>query len=125
MQFMQYLVIWSADRPSDIAFYLHRQNLGSRIVIWLGFLLALVVPLFALQSPRLRVRRMVVPAMAVLLLCAQALGMLWLITPSSRHYFTVSGMDVLGLAGIGGIVLGICAWPRVLPKAVQEAPQHG
>ena len=45
---------------------------------------------------------MTLPAMAVLVLCVQALGMLWLITPSMRHHFTISFMDVLELAGIGG-----------------------
>ncbi len=125
MQFIQYLVIWSANKPSDINFYIHRWNPGSQVVIWIAFLGALVVPLFLLQSPRFRPRPFVIPAMALLVLCVQALGMLWLITPSLRHYFTLSGMDVLELLGIGGVTLGICLWPGMLPKYQADAPQHG
>ena len=124
MQFMQYLVIWSANKPSDITFYLHRWNMGSEVVIWIGFFGALVIPLFLLQSPRMRRHPLAIPAMAVLGLLVQALGMLWLITPSLRHYFTVSGMDGLELLGIGGIVLGVCLWPGLLPLRAKE-PQNG
>lgn len=124
LQFMQYLVIWSADKPSDITFYLHRWNLGSEVVIWIGFLGALVIPLFLLLSPIMRQRQMVIPAMALLGLIVQALGMLWLITPSLRHHFTVSGMDGLELLGLGGITLGVCLWPGLLPRPAKE-PRHG
>jgi hypothetical protein len=61
---------------------------------------------------------MTIPTMAVLVLCVQALGMLWLITPSVRHQFTISFMDLLELAGIGGIVLGSCG--LLHPRRRQE-----
>jgi hypothetical protein len=125
MQFIQYLVIWSADKPSDIVFYLHRWNLGSRVVVWIAFLGALVVPLFLLLSPIFRRRAYVLPAMALLVLCVQALDMLWLVTPSLRHTFIVSGMDALELFGIGGVIVGICLWPGMLPRHAVKEPQHG
>ena len=125
MEFIQFLVIWSGDKVSDIPWYVHRENLGSRIAIWVGFFAAFVVPLFVLISPRHRRRQYVLPTMAVLLLCAQGLGMFWLITPSLRHYFTISGMDALELLGLGGVMLGVCLWPRVVPQAAKGAPQHG
>lgn len=108
LQFMQFLVIWSADKPADISWYLHRSNPGSQIVIWLGVIIGFVIPLLMLLMRPGRRQPPVLPAMAVLVLCAQALGMLWLITPSLRQYFTVSGMDVLELAGIGGVMVGLC-----------------
>ena len=124
-QFIQFLVIWSANKPSDITFYLHRWNMGSQVVIWIAFFGALVIPLALLQSPRLRRRPLVIPLVALMMLCVQALGMLWLITPSLRHYFTVSGMDGLELLGLGGVMLGVCLWPGLLPKHTAKAPLHG
>ena len=106
MQFMQFLVIWSADKPTEITWFLHRDNALGRAAAWIGFIGGFVVPLLQLLSPRNRRRPIVLPTMAVLLLCVQALGMLWQVTPSVRHHFTISFMDVLELAGIGGIVLG-------------------
>lgn len=106
LQFMQFLVMWSADKPADISWYLHRSNASSQVAVWLGILIGVVVPLALLLPSPGRRHPVVLPAMAVMVLCGQALGMLWLVTPSIRHYFTVSGMDVLELAGIGGLMLG-------------------
>ncbi len=110
MQFIQFLVIWSADKPTDITWYLHRDNRFGRAAAWIGFIAGFVVPLLLLLLPRSRRRPRTLPAIAVLVLCVQALGMLWLITPSVRHHFTISFMDVLELAGIGAITLGCCLW---------------
>lgn len=125
MHFMQYLVIWSGNKASDITWYVHRQNLGSGIVVWIGFIIGVLIPLLLLLSPPYRRRRYVLPGTALLLLCAQELAMLWLITPSLRQYFTVSGMDALEFLGIAGITLGICLWPGLLPEAAEEAALHG
>ncbi|PPQ40875.1 hypothetical protein [Rhodopila globiformis] len=118
-QFIQFLVIWSGDKASDIAWYLHRSDLGSRIAVWMALAVGVVVPVSILSS-RLRRRPAGLIAAAVLVVCTQALGMLWLITPSLRHHFTITGMDVLALAGIGGVMLGICLLIGPLPKPAKE-----
>jgi hypothetical protein len=125
LQFMQFLVIWSADKPTDIVWYLHRANAGGRIAAWCGFILGFVVPLVQLLSPARRRRARTLPALAVLMLAVQALGMLWLVTPSLRHHFTVSGMDLLELAGIGGITLGACLWTGRARAPVADADHYG
>jgi hypothetical protein len=115
LQFIQFLVIWSADKPTDITWYLHRSNPGSRIAIGMGAFIGVVMPLVMLLMPRGRRHPTIMPAMVIMVLCGQALGMLWLITPSLRQYFTVSGMDLLELAGIGGVMLGLAMLPGSLP----------
>jgi hypothetical protein len=120
LQFMQFLVIWSADKPSDIGWYLHRSNAGGLIVMGAGVLIAAAVPLAMLLVPLGRRHPAAIPAMALAELCGQALGMLWLITPSIRHDFTVSGLDVLSFAGIGAVMLGLC----LLTRAPAEAVSH-
>lgn len=123
-QFIQFLVIWSADKPADITWYLHRSNLGSRIVVWIVFIFGAVIPVLMVLSSRLRRRPAMLPAAAVLVTCTQALGMLWLITPSLRHDFTLTGMDVLELAGLGGVMLGICLWAGPPSQITKQAAQH-
>jgi hypothetical protein len=108
MQFIQFLVIWSADKPADIAWYLHRSNAAGKIVAWLGVIAGFVIPMTMLMAPTSRRHPATLPLMAVSVLVAQALGMLFLITPSLRQYFTISGMDVLLLVALGGITLGAC-----------------
>lgn len=121
-QFIQFLVIWSADKPTDITWYLHREDVGGIIGAWVQMIVGVAVPAVLLLSTRLRRRPFVLPLAAMMAICGQALGMLWLITPSLRHHFTVSFMDVLALAGLGGVMLGICLLFGSL--SAQEAPRH-
>lgn len=121
LQFIQFLVIWSADKPVDITWYLHRDNGFGRAAAWIGFIAGFVVPLLQLLSLRSRRRPITLPAMAVLVLCVQALGMLWLVTPSMRHHFTITFMDVLELAGIGAITLAGCVWLGPMRRRHAEA----
>lgn len=123
MQFIQYLVIWSGDKPGEITWYMQRDNLGGAIVVWFGLIGGLLIPFSVLHVPRLRRHPRTLPAMALLILCIQALGMLWLITPSLRHYFAVSGMDILELAGIGGVMLGLFLGPPLRRRHAEIA--HG
>ena len=125
LQFMQFLVIWSADKPSDISWYIHRSNTGGCIVAGFAVLIAAAVPLALLLAPRGRRHPAAIPAMALAVLCGQALGMLWLITPSIRHSFIVSGMDVLSLAGIGGVMLGLCLLTRAPALPAEAVSHHG
>jgi hypothetical protein len=124
LQFMQFLVIWSADKPSDISWYLDRSDAGSRLVAGVIVLIA-AVPLALLLAPRGQRHPAAIPALAVLVLCGQALGMLWLITPSIRHSFTVSGMDLLSFAGIGGVMLGLCLLTGVSTVPAEAVSHHG
>ena len=125
MQFVQFLVIWSGNKAADITWYLHRSNPGSVVVVWLVVVLGVLAPLFMLLIPHKRRHSAVLPAMAILVLLGQALGMLWLVTPSLRHYFTLSGMDVLELAGIGGVMVGLCLLPGALPAHKSGASARG
>jgi hypothetical protein len=117
MQFMQFLVIWSADKPSDIMWYVHRANLWGRIMAGLIVLAGMVVPLALLLSPRGRHTPVLMLAAVLAMLTAQAFGWLWLITPSLRQHFTVLPLDVLDWAGLGGITVGAALFMRPVAHA--------
>jgi hypothetical protein len=122
--FIQFLVIWSADLPSDNGFYVERSNVFSLIVAAAAFACGFLAPLFVLLSPRNRRRDALLPAMAVAVLFAQALGMCWLVTPPLRHAFSLSLADLLEMAGLGGVMLGLCLSPGPVPYEPAGAPHH-
>jgi hypothetical protein len=122
--FIQYLVIWSGDKPNEISWYLQRSDLGSVIAVWAAVLLGVVAPLAMLLPWQLRRRPGILPAASILIIIAQALGMLWLITPSLRHDFIISGMDVLEICGLGAISLGVYLLAGPVAQPVSKDARH-
>lgn len=123
MHLIQFLVIWSGNKPTDITWYLHRADLGSRITVWIGVAAGLLAPMLLLE-PRCRSAAPGLPLAAIAVLCAQALGMLWLVTPSLRQHFTVSGMDALSFVAIGAVMVGCCLWPGPIRDPDAGAPRQ-
>jgi hypothetical protein len=121
LHFMQYLVVWSADLPKEIVWYLKRDSGGGRAAEWIALVLGFVVPFFVLLSEPLRRGAGTLVVLAGLILVAHLLEMLWLVTPSFRQHFSISGPDVLAMLGIGGITVGclLALEPR------QPAPAPG
>ncbi len=110
----QYLIVWSANLPAEVEWYLQRGNWLGGAVAWLG-VLAIAAPLAMNLLPRWRGGVFVC---AALLLAANAMGMFWLVTPSLRHLFRMSLTDLGAMAALV-LVLGVLirAWqPR--PVAV-------
>ena len=111
-----YLVIWSADKPAEITWYLQRGNVLGEATVWLG-VAALVLALCVLGPASWRVRRGALPACAGLLLAAHVLEISWLVLPSLRGAFTFTPEDAAGLAAL--VMLGAAlawAWrPQRLP----------
>ena len=110
---IQYLVIWSADKPAEIVWYLHRENALGVFAVWLG------VAGFAASLVLLRtgpVRRFIT-ATAALLLVAHVVEIFWLVTPSLRGSFTISLLDIAVFAGLAGLAwVSIRAWrPAQVP----------
>jgi len=111
LQFNQYLVIWSANLPREIVWYQQRDAGLGRAAEWFG-LLAFLVPLLAATVPRLARDARVLAGLAGLVLLMHLVETLWLITPSFRGAFTLSLADLLGLAGIGGVLCALLVLTR-------------
>jgi len=122
LQFTQFLTVWSADLPAEIAWYsLRTAGLGAAAE-WFG-LIATVVPLLLLHRQARRAG--VVAAMAALVLLAHLVEMLWLVTPSLRGRLVVTLADVLALIGTGCLAL---AWGLALRRRLPPGGQgvaHG
>ncbi len=104
---IQYLVIWSADKPAEIVWYLHRGNTLGTLAVWLGVSgLAASLALLGAGAPR-----RFVPAAAALILVAHIVEIFWLVTPSLRGFFTISFLDIAVIIGMAGLAwVSIRAW---------------
>jgi hypothetical protein len=109
LQFTQFLVVWSADMPGEIAWYQQRGSDAAVAAVSLG-VAGVVVPVMAIASGW----RQGLRACAALVLLSQAVGAFWLITPSLRGRFAafwVDGLAVLVVLAVIACVLWLVpAW---------------
>ncbi|MEX2270687.1 MAG: hypothetical protein WD690_04420 [Vicinamibacterales bacterium] len=110
--FSQFLIIYSANLPEEIPFYLERFHGGWG---WLSVALALVhfvLPFTLLLSADLKKNRRKIVAVAALVLAARAIDLIWHIGPMFHHdgsRFPIHWMDVASVVGLGGLWLSVCA----------------
>jgi hypothetical protein len=103
MQFVQYLVVWSANLPREIVWYQHRLGgVGSALFV-VGPLI-LIAAAAVLMPAGLTARRVPVLGATVLLAGLEVVDLLWLVTPAWRGSFSVSILDALALAGLAGVL---------------------
>lgn len=104
LHFIQYLVVWSANLPGEIAWYQARSlGLGAPAA-WscaaaAALALALLLPRGLARIPA------VVASVAAMLLLAHLVEMLWLVTPAFRGAFSAAWSDGLAVAGLGGLAV--------------------
>ena len=105
LAFTQYLVVWSANLPDEVAWYQHRAaGLGLAGEYSAGVLCALAL---AALLPRAPARRAgVVAWAAAALLVMHGFEMLWLVTPAFRSAFTLTLPDMAALAAAAGLGIG-------------------
>ena len=108
LQFMQFLVMWSADRPDQVIWYIHRDADAGRTIEWIGFIGGFVLPGALLAALGWHRRPGVTAGVAALLLIVHGLEMFWLVTPSYRHHFGLGGTEICGSFGLVAVLLA-CA----------------
>ena len=116
LHFMQFLVVWSANLPAEITWYLDRlPGLGGPF-IW-SAVAATVIGIALLPTAAARVPA-VLASLAAMLLLAHLAETLWLVTPAFRGSFTITLADALALLGIGGLVVGLLL--MLLPRRPED-----
>ncbi|EYD73937.1 hypothetical protein Rumeso_04534 [Rubellimicrobium mesophilum DSM 19309] len=111
MAFMQYLIVWAADLPDEIGWYLRRNDGGWELVVWLMLALHLV-PGAALMWPRLKKTRPGLIALAALILAGHAVDVVWRIAPAGPGPGWAALGPVLLLGALGGALLTGRGLPR-------------
>ncbi len=105
LHFVQYLTIWSADLPREIAWYQARRGAGV-MVPWFG-VIVLVLSSSLMLPTRLSAVGGLVAGLAALVVLVQALAVYWTITPSFSGVWHLGLADLLALLGIGGVMVAL------------------
>ncbi len=104
--FFQVLLIWIADKPDEVTFYLARLRGGWKAMSALLVLAQFVVPFFALLGYDIKRRRGALAAVAAWLLAAHYLDAHWLVMPAARPAgLPVSLVDLGALLAVGGVAV--------------------
>ena len=106
----QFLIVWSANVPEEIPWYIKRTQGGWKYLAWAIIAAHFVAPFLALLSRPLKrdVRRLA--AVASVLFAARWLDLYWLIAPSfGRPRLTLHWLDVAAAVGLGGVWLWVFA----------------
>ena len=114
LSFSQFLIIWSGNLPEEIPWYLRRSTGGWQ---WVAAFLALVhfvVPFFLLLMRRNKRKRQVIASIALIVVAMRFVDLFWLIVPAHESAFHLHWLDLVALAGIGG--LWITVFSRELRK---------
>ncbi len=102
----QLLIIWSANLPEEISWYLRRSVGGWRWIATSLVVFHFAVPFFVLLSRRNKQRGIILATVALWLLFGRWLEMLWLVVPSYEpDGFSLHVLDVVAPLAVGGVWL--------------------
>jgi hypothetical protein len=122
--FMQYLVVWSGDKPHLVSWYLARADAPWSWFAWAWALLKGVLPFAVLLFPPARRSPRVLAGLCVLILAGHAADMLWLVLPAFKEYpvwhLLLAVAFACALGGIWWVVLR-----RTHAYRHWEVPGHG
>ena len=109
--FSQYLIIWSGNLPTEIAWYLHRLQTGWRFVGLTLILFHFGAPFVVLLSRTVKREPEMLIKVAVGVLIVRLIDLFWLIAPEfHQHGVVVSWLDVMLPLTLGSLWLGCYVW---------------
>jgi hypothetical protein len=109
--FSQFLIIWSANLPEDIPWYLARMDHGWQWVSLFLLLGQFFLPFFLLLSRDLKRAAGRIAKVALFILVMRYVDFFWNIAPAlHREAPFVHWLDLATLAGIGGLWVALFAW---------------
>ncbi len=109
--FSQYMLIWIANLPEEVVWFLERTRGG-----WRSYSVALVVvhfviPFIVLLSRRVKLRARALALISTWLLVVHALDLYWLVLPTLHPDGPrPSWMDLAAFIGVGGVCVAFCTW---------------
>lgn len=105
--FFQLMLIWIANKPEEIVFYLVRVTGGWEAVTIVLIVAHFVVPFFFLLSYDIKHRRRPMAFIAAFVLAAHYIDIHWLVMPPFRqHGSPYRVIDLGALLAVGGITVG-------------------
>ena len=133
LTFSQFLIVWSANLPEEIPWYLTRMEGGWGYVSVLLIVFHFFVPFLLLLNRDLKRQADLLTAVAIWVLVMRLVDLFWLIGPLHGHGpLSIHWADVAAPIGIGGVWLAMFFWHLrsrpLLPLGepyLQNALEHG
>lgn len=109
--FFQFMLIWIANKPEEVAFYLDRWvgpwKTTSALLVFTRFL----APFVLLMPYRIKRRPRQLTAMAIWVVVSTYIDTHWLVMPALRsHGFPYHWLDFATLAFVGGLTVAFATW---------------
>lgn len=104
LQFIQFLVVWSANLPAEAGWYLDR--LGGLGTAGIAFAAIAALAAMALLPSMLGRIPVVMATLAAMIVLAALVMTLLFVIPAYRGGLTLTLADVAALVGVGGLVIG-------------------
>lgn len=109
--FSQFLIIWSANLPEEIRWYLPRTRGTWGAIALAVIILHFAFPFLFLLSRSFKRNAGKLVIVAVLILVMRLFDLFWMITPNfTGEHFQISWMDLVAPIGMGGLWLATFAW---------------
>ena len=117
LSFSQFLIIWSANLPEEIPWYLHRTSHGWQFLAVGLIVVHFIVPFAVLLSRRTKRNATILARMAAWMVLARFADLFFLIAPEFyRNGLTIHWMDVAAMIGVGGL------WMALFTANVKSRP---
>jgi len=101
----QLLIIWSANLPEEITWYIERAEGGW---LWLSIALGLLhfaLPFLVLLSADIKKHARRLMRVALFLLAMRWVDLYWLVAPTFHHHITIHWLDITTVIAVGGLWL--------------------
>jgi len=109
--FSQLIIIWSANLPEEIPWYLKRMEGGWQYVGIAIILFHFVLPFVILLSRDIKKRAGLLAGVALFVFLMRFVDMYWLIIPAfSPKVFSVHWIDLATVLGLGGVWVWFFVW---------------
>ncbi len=119
LNFMQYFIMWSANLPYEVFWYIERlQGNWSSVMLFIVIFHALA--LLTLLTPGVKRQRELIIALAGLLLVLRLAEYFWLIMPPAEETLVVRWWDFMMAIGLGGVWVYAFIWSLKQQSIVAE-----
>jgi len=109
--FSQFLIIWSANLPEEIPWYIHRIRNGWQIIAIGLMIFHFFVPFFILLSQKLKRKKHLLVWVAAYMLVVRFVDLFWQIVPAfAPHEFHLHLFYFIPVIAIGGAWLAAFFW---------------
>lgn len=122
LDFMQVLIVWQSDLPTEAPWYVIRSTGGWGIAAVLVAGGHFVLPFFALIWPQVQRSRFGIASVAALLVLSAIIHGWWLVIPASGRGFGL--IDVLAMLGLFGIGAAFALRVPLLPVMSEAVRRH-